>query len=370
MHVLLSARRLVALAFGLFFAGMLQNQASAESVKVKFDTIDQVELQGTFYPGSKGKKSPCVLLLHKFGSDSQQDGWVKLAEELQKNDFAVLSFDFRGHGNSTAVGSGFWDFPGPQYSAPPNRTLVRGFNPAKPKTSISHKDFLPGYQPHLVHDIAAAKLFLEGKNDAGECNVSSLILVGAEDGAVLGLMWMASECFRYKVAASTPMLKLETNSEAKDFACTVWLSFDQTLPNRATLPLTDWFNLVGKERKVPMGFLYADGDSVGSSTAKRWVKYLKDSKAKKDLTAEETVRMGGKLLGHALLTKDLDTQALVVKYLKHVTSPDERGIAEWEKREVKQNAYLWDFKPRGYLPAKQAGDRTMNPIPLERLGVR
>ena len=69
---------------------------SAAAEKVRFETFDRVELQGLFYPGSKGNKSPCVLLLHAIGSTSHQEGWDDLAKELQQKGFAVLSFDFRG----------------------------------------------------------------------------------------------------------------------------------------------------------------------------------------------------------------------------------------------------------------------------------
>src|SRR5262249_21373057 len=69
--------------------------------KAKFFTADHVELMGRFYPSFKGKKAPSVICLHKIGSDSSKDGWDKLAESLQKKGYAVLVFDFRGHGDST-----------------------------------------------------------------------------------------------------------------------------------------------------------------------------------------------------------------------------------------------------------------------------
>ena len=71
--------------------------------RVRFDTVDQVELHGTFYPSTKGKRASCVLLLHALGKDSQQEGWDKLAKELQSKGYAVLAFDFRGHGKSDRV---------------------------------------------------------------------------------------------------------------------------------------------------------------------------------------------------------------------------------------------------------------------------
>src|SRR5690348_5048282 len=82
---------------------------AADAERVKFYTYDQVELHGTFYMGDLGNKSPCVLLLHALGASSDQEGWADLAKKLQKEHFAVLAFDFRGHGESVAVQPVFWN---------------------------------------------------------------------------------------------------------------------------------------------------------------------------------------------------------------------------------------------------------------------
>ena len=41
-----------------------------QSKRVHFETVDQVELSGTFWPSTKGRKAPCVILLHKLGKGS------------------------------------------------------------------------------------------------------------------------------------------------------------------------------------------------------------------------------------------------------------------------------------------------------------
>src|SRR4051794_20956288 len=86
---------------------LLAGRAAADSEAVTFDTVDGVKIKGTFWPGAKGRKSPTVLILHDFemnkGGDSHQDGWDSLGDALQKKGLAVLSFDFRGHGQSTAI---------------------------------------------------------------------------------------------------------------------------------------------------------------------------------------------------------------------------------------------------------------------------
>ena len=71
-------------------------------------TADFVDLAGTYYRGNKGRDTPCVILIHKFGSDRTKSGLDDLAKALNAEGFAVLTFDLRGHGQSTNVSPGFW----------------------------------------------------------------------------------------------------------------------------------------------------------------------------------------------------------------------------------------------------------------------
>src|SRR5579884_2957405 len=140
-----------------------------QSKRVNFTTFDEVELSGTFYrsapAGGKKDKDAVVLLLHDFrhlkGGSSQEDGWHQLAGQLQKEGYAVLSFDFRGFGNSKSVSPKFWEFPH-------NRQGIKGASKKNPPASIDEKDFSPNYFINLVNDIAAARAYLNIKNDANE----------------------------------------------------------------------------------------------------------------------------------------------------------------------------------------------------------
>src|SRR5262249_23029334 len=150
------------------------------SEEVQFETVDKVDLRGTFYPSSK-PKAACVILLHKIGGNRQQNGWDSLAQELQK-EFAVLSLHFRGHRDSTGISPEFWRNPDNQ--------VLKGAGRAQ---KISFKDFPPAYFPMLANDVAAAKRYLDRQNDAAACNSSNVIVIGAEDGAAIGALWIASE---------------------------------------------------------------------------------------------------------------------------------------------------------------------------------
>src|SRR5262249_30932178 len=133
--------------------------------KILLETFDKVQLQGTWLPSSgEGTKSPCVILLHKIGGNRSQEGWEDLAQALQEEGNTVLSFDFRGHGDSKNVKpNDFWAYR-------PNLNGIKGANPKK--DTIDWKEFLPAYYPMLVNDISAAKVAIEQKNNARECNAN------------------------------------------------------------------------------------------------------------------------------------------------------------------------------------------------------
>lgn len=358
----------VGLACGLALtcSGEAARGQAAKPEKVKFDTVDLVEIQGSFYPGPSQRKSPAVLMIHKIGKDSNQEGWDKLAAALQKAGCAVLTFDLRGHGDSKNVQPDFW-------KVPDNRSLVRGFNPNNPKDSIEHKDFNQAYYPALANDIAAAKLFLDKKNDAGDCNSANTILIGAEDGATLGLLWAYSECHRFRATNYNPLVplatKLDSNPESKDLVACLWLSLDSSLGNRRT-PTDIWVQYVGRDKKVPMAFLYGADDKKGEDYAKRCVNsYIKPDKTKQRFTVESGIK-GTKLLGQGLLTANLETEKKITGYISEFLK--ENPPTDWERRDVDKTTYAWAYPPRGTLPilAKREGEKTLELIPLPKVGIR
>lgn len=373
MRPLSFARRAAGLLFGLAWV-LMASQCLAQGPKPKpatFKTGDGVELQGTFYASARGKDAHCVMLLHGIGSDTQKGGWDGLAQELQKEEFAVLAFDFRGHGGSksVSVGSpatvgqpakhGFWD-------EAINRQMAtkRAINPNQPPKTIDHNDFQAGYLPMLVNDIAAAKLFLDERNDAMECNSSRLIIIGAQDSAALGLIWMASECHRHKVLQYMPfgLPRLSGDSEGEALTCALWLSANSSIGNRR-LPTDTWLKLLSQKYEVPMGFLYGEQDSTAATFAKHCVKILQQGN-KNALTAERAIK-GTKLAGAGLLNKQLDTTGSIVEYLKKVRE-DRKGPA-WKAKKPGETGYFWTLPNSAPTVAKGEKDEVMNLVPLSRL---
>ncbi len=76
--------------------------------EVPLNTEDGVTLAATYWPGTKGKDSIPVVLLHGFkaGETGSRKDYASLAPYLQeKLGCAVLAVDLRGHGDSTQIGN-------------------------------------------------------------------------------------------------------------------------------------------------------------------------------------------------------------------------------------------------------------------------
>lgn len=70
----------------------------AKTREVSFRTDDGFTIYGTYYENT----GPAIILVHMLNRDRHT--WDKFAGELQDNGYAVLSFDSRGHGQSTRQG--------------------------------------------------------------------------------------------------------------------------------------------------------------------------------------------------------------------------------------------------------------------------
>ncbi|MBY0525969.1 MAG: alpha/beta hydrolase [Gemmataceae bacterium] len=317
--------------------------------EIVFSTPDGVQLAGTWYPSKKHADAPCVLLLHDVGSS--QASWERLALALQERDFAVLTFDFRGHGESTAVNEAFW-------RDPINVKLARG-NPAKPKDRIAHKDFDPRYLPVLINDIAAARMAIDRKNDEGECNSRKLVIMGAQQGATLGTLWLYTEWHRFEINPRTG--QKVTSADGRRIVGACWLSLNPKLGGRA-VPAADWLVPLSLEKKVPMTFLYGTEDPPAADFVRELSRQTKASKVFRPFTDKP------------LRTREAGTLLLPLgtceRTLIECAEADARTGASHQACEVERRAYCW-MPPRKVTTviAKTAEETTMRLVPLEDFGV-
>jgi pimeloyl-ACP methyl ester carboxylesterase len=331
------------LAFLLFLAGLvsplfLPGARAADSEKITFESFDKVELQGDWYPSNKGAKARCALVIHKLGGDRKQ--MAPIAEELQKAGFAVLAPDLRGHGASKSVtASDFWKVGANQ------RGIKKAGASAKKLDEIDFKEFSNTYYSFLVNDLVACKIAMEKKNNARECNINDLVIVGAEDGATLGAMWLFTEWDRRKPFINGMGMIQLGEPEGKDIAAVVALSLRPDLGSGTkTLNLANnipaFYTGQGLRdgekirEKTGFCFFYGKEDASAASITKRvYDMALQADKYKLKLTYK--VELKTKLAGAALLAQEgLDVEPLIIKYLNDKVF-EARKDTLWGEREVK-----------------------------------
>jgi hypothetical protein len=252
-----------------------------------------------------------------------------------------MTFDFRGHGKSKDIDPKIFR------KFPPNQGVKGG----PMKTTIEYAEFPKSYYPVLCNDIAAVKAYLDRKNDAGACNTSSTILIGAETGATLGAIWLNAQWSLYRlipnaVAGFAP--QLNKDSEGKDVIACVWLSVTPKLGSH-DVNLTKTLAVPVRGNATATVFIYGSEDAEGKRVATTLEKNFKDPKDPKfDFIRSYAPKGNTKLKGMKLLSPDLATTGDIVDYLSEVVG--KRG-AESVKRDFRTTDFVWRLGALT-LPAK------------------
>jgi hypothetical protein len=332
-------RRVLQLALSLGVAFAAPNAPAFAQGKggdpVKITTVDGVELHGMFYQGGKAK-APTVIMLHAIGDSAVgKKLYTSLAEALQPN-YSVMLFDFRGHGKSKDINpQDFWKYP-------ENIKGIRGGSPTSKSSTIEQSAFdKANYYPYLVNDIAAVKAYLDRRNDAGDCNTSSTILIGAETGATLGAIWLNSQWHLIRMISNpnNPLLPPQATKdpEGKDVIACIWLSPSSKL-GVGTVKLGDVLSVPVRTNGCATVFMHSDKDSTGKTLCDALAKKLKvkDDPKHNFIAAYEV--SGTNLKGINLIQKSLKTEQALTEYLTDVT---EKRSNEWVKRDFRTTQFMW-----------------------------
>jgi hypothetical protein len=320
----------LAMSLVLATAQPSQAQDTDDKKSVTFETADEVRLAGTFYRGKKNADSPCVLMLHSFKGDRSKGGWDALATALQNKGFAVLTFDFRGHGGSTSVRDKFWNFD-------LNRNGIKGASGLRNKGQITAGDFKNSYWPVLLNDIAAARNFLDTQNDAQKCNSSTIVVIGAAEGAGLGIGWMCHEWERRVVPSGTAVYSVGAQARipGEDLACGIWLGPVDKSPTIGTnFRYRDWINRASQMREsTPFYVLYGKQDSASAMCVPNLMLAIRKppdgirSKHAVDKDEGLNTRLPGQdLIGNSALSVDQK----IIAYMEDVLSKHRKHIA-WKE---------------------------------------
>jgi hypothetical protein len=335
-----------------------QPAAAAKTERVTFPTVDHLQLAGTLYPGSKGKKGACVLMLHDLGKHRATPGWRRLAEALQAQGHTVLTFDFRGHGESTSATRDFW-------TNPVNRHLPAYDNdklPLQQSDKIDAAGLSGAYVPWLIHDIAAARTFLDLRHDDpdGPVNTFNMVLLGAGQASALGSLWLASEGVRFNADGKGADVELKP-PEKLSFLQVIWLGMETKLKGQ-TFPVENWVRQAHRNPVVPMVFVYGAKDAESAR--------LLGPLVAQDLGSAAVIPEA-RLAGQQLLDEDPAAARHLHVYL--AGSLNALRFEKWVPRRIKRLRSYWGFptdtKKLNFFLAKHAGEELTQPVPLERFGI-
>jgi dienelactone hydrolase len=292
-------------------------KAGAEDDKTKpqavdLETSDGVLIAATYFPPVRAdKNTPVVILLHDYG-EKQSVFWPSssdndLAFALQDKGYAVLTFDFRGHGHSKS------------------RVGAAAAAPAqKGAQAAGRLDFnelrKPEHFRSLLNDIEAAKRFLVRRNNAGEINVAKLGVVGCELGASLAVLWSFND-WQY-----VPQPGFNTTKQGQDVMALVLISPQYNYKGVVIDKELRWL-----QSRVPMQVIVGKKDPKAFSEAD---KMYKAAKAARPMEADARLtELDVKLQGSKLLNPDheLEVHNEIATFLDATIK---KKPAKWEAREL------------------------------------
>jgi pimeloyl-ACP methyl ester carboxylesterase len=277
---------------------------------IDLQTDDGVMIAATYFPPLRpGKDVPVVMMLHGYGekqavffpTEMQHD----LAFALQDKGYAVLTFDFRGHGHSTRR------VAAPQAADPKAQAAASkvGFNEFRTPTQLAT----------MLNDIETAKRFLLQKNNAGELNVSKLAVIGCELGASLGLVWSFRD-WQFPTQAGF------SGKQGQDVQALVLISPQYNFKGIGVNK-----ELVYMQQRVPMHVIVGKKDEKYLADAKKM--YQSALRARPSETDSKITELSTKVQAGQLLNPDLelDVDQEIVAFLDATLK---KKPVKWEAREL------------------------------------
>lgn len=334
------------------------------SALVERETQDGVYLTARYWrPREPGKDTPVIVLVHNRGKSQSQRVWYPLAKKLADEGFAVVSFDFRGHGDSRQVNPDLYKAPrevlqlererAARYSAGARLAPPRGATGGKiaksrkstPRKIDQGEEFKKGAELayFLQKDLEEIKRFLIEENNAGRLNVRRMGMVAAGLGATISVKWAEELEFQQRGGKSG------WTRQGADLSAVAMLSPTLRYDN-FKMPT----GLASSGIGLPV-FILASGEGKDADDAGRVAKLFrvedrtegkseKTAKASKDAKPAGTnnpvapaggesayVRLASKLSATDLVRDaDSPTSEAIVKFFK-TNLMGKRGFA-WEKR--------------------------------------
>lgn len=257
---------------------------------------DGIKLRAWYFESNQGKDAIPVMLVHEW--NSQASPYQKLAMFLQKNGFAVLVPEYRGHGASKT------------YTA--RNGKEENFN--TDRMSRHH------VQAIVTADLESAKGFLKDENNDEKLNLNALTLIGVGEGSIFAALWAQRDW----AFPSVGRVKQGQDVKAMVYLSPVnsfkGLKFDGVLrdPNMLRLPT----------------LVIAGADHDRASEAKRIVKQIEIAKRRMSRGAVKDFKsfmVPGGLYGHALIDEVGAVTPTIVKFIQEHVKTDAEANA-WVER--------------------------------------
>jgi hypothetical protein len=289
----------LSLLTGLFVA----TQASGQTPKVTSQDLtleakDGAEIKITYFKSPAGQESPVVIMLH--GKGGNRLVWKSMAEFLQqKLEFAVITVDLRGHGESSGGA---------------------GTTGKKADSNVKARD----YAAMIEFDMEAVKKFTFEENQAKNLNMNKIAIVAADMSTPVAVAYTEYDWAKTPYDdAVTPELQ---TPRGRDVQALVLLSPEYNAPG---LPIS---KSLGTIRLLERPVLICVGDKNPAD--------LKEAKKVHEALAPRTVKSPQivykqypvKLTGTNLLGADQKTEEDLVNFLfEHV----KKLKGQWRDRKSK-----------------------------------
>lgn len=267
------------------------------------ETKDGVSIRATYFAGHLKKDAVPVMMVHGFGG--QRGEYEPFAKALQALGHTIIVPDLRGHGQSKTQ------------KLPNNETRT-----------LEADKLRPADMEAMLLDLEACKKYLLDKNNAGECNIDMLCVIGAEFGSILALRWAAADW-------SIP--DLPAYRQGRDVKALVLLS---PLQAQKGLSVKDALAVPAVLGKLSVMIVAGKEDAKGTSEAKRLFAAFQGHHPKAPTDPEKQakeqdlffIQPSTKVAGTKLLTNALSVpQDIATKIIKWRLQ-DRKGEYVWSER--------------------------------------
>jgi pimeloyl-ACP methyl ester carboxylesterase len=289
----------IAVLMSLTISGVSWGQAPVKKATTEDKSLfarDGAEIKITYFKSTVGQEAPVVVMLH--GKGGNRFIWKTFAENLQKADFAVVTVDLRGHGES-AGGS--------------------GATGKKSESSPKAKD----YANMVALDMEVIKKFLFDEHQKKQLNMNKLGIVASDMSTPIAVAYTELD-WEKKAYDDAPTPALQT-PRGQDVQALVLLSPEATAPGLNVTKSVGLIRVLGRAVLIGVG----SKGSADLKDANKLYDQLAPRKEKDDHIYIE--RYDSPLQGTALLGKskvDLHMFNFLVKHVKDYKS-------EWRDRRSK-----------------------------------